>query len=334
MLARQLLADAVLQRQLLVLAVEEIGLAGFDVTVGADQHERFIFGRRAEVYVFVRQTFFQQLVIGLERLVAPVNRLRVVLIGRAAQLISRFGKYRPAEIDAIHRVGADQLLFAGFRIEQDKARQINLFAFVSYHIDALAVFVKTSGVAGLEDGARINLLEAVAVNPQRFCVAIVRRANGQPQLALQIEDPTDEPLGVLANQRPLAGGDFDLVEIVPGLIAVVDPDIHQIGIAPGHGVNLRRHLFQIGQIAGFRRGFSRRRRLGGVDGIDVVILVAVFVLNEQNVFSVTTPEIAWDRAFGFAGDQFGRAERLFNALDPDVARVFIGFEERDEFAVG
>src|SRR5262249_54804665 len=157
-------------------------------------------------------------------------------------------------------------------------------------------------------------------------VTVVRRAYRQPQFVLQIENPAGETIGVLAYQCALARRNFDLVEIVPGLIAVVDPHIHRIRVAFGHGVNLRRHLFQLGQIAGFRRVFAGGRRLGGVNGIDVVILVAGFVLNEQYVFAVSAPEIAGDRAPGIAGDQFGRAEWLFRALDPDVPRVFVRFE--------
>src|SRR5262249_15098250 len=152
-LARQLLADVVLQRQLLRLAVEEIVLAGFDVARGADQPERLILGRRAEVDVFVRQALFQQFVISLERFVAPVNPRAFVFVGRCDQLVGHLRKDRRAEIVAIHRVGFDQFFFAGFRIEQDKARQINLLALVRDHIDALAVLMKLRRITCLEDVA-------------------------------------------------------------------------------------------------------------------------------------------------------------------------------------
>ena len=60
--------------------------------------------------------------------------------------------------------------------------------------------------------------------------------DGQAQVALQIEIPADDALGVLAHQRLLAGGNLQLVEIVPGLVAVVQADVDDVRIVLGHVV--------------------------------------------------------------------------------------------------
>lgn len=71
-----------------------------------------------------------------------------------------------------------------------------------------------------------------------------------------------------------------------------------------------------------------------VDGVEVEVLVAALIVNEQNKLAVTTPEETPDRAFRFIGQQARVREWLIRALDPNVQRIFMRFEEGDELAVG
>src|SRR6185369_14608803 len=107
-----------------------------------------------------------------------------------------------------------------------------------------------------------------------------------------------DAFGVLAHQRALAGGDFYFVEIVPGGVAVVYPDVDGIGLGARYRIGNRADALYVGEIACGRDVLSGGRRISRIDRIDVVILVAGFVLNEQYVLAVARPEVSRDRALG------------------------------------
>ena len=102
----------------------------------------------------------------------------------------------------------------------------------------------------------------------------------------------------------------------------------------GTSYKLHPNAFESGQVA--RGGSIRtRRRLGRrIDGVDVVVFVAVVVFHVEDVFAVAAPEIAGDRPLGLGGEQPRRAERLVHALHVDVARVFPRLLKRQILSVG
>ena len=114
-LARDPLADLVLQGQLLGRPVEEVALAGVGVARGGDQHDPVVGGGRAEADVLARELALEQLVVRLPRLVAEVEARPLVLVGGPDELVRGLGEDRPAEVHPVHRVGLDQLLLARSR---------------------------------------------------------------------------------------------------------------------------------------------------------------------------------------------------------------------------
>src|SRR5262249_53664423 len=64
------------------------------------------------------------------------------------------------------------------------------------------------------------------------------------------------------------------------------------------------------------------------------ILVAAFIVNEQDELAVTTPKKLADRASRLVGQRPRVGEGLVCAFDPNVQCTFIGFEEGDKPSVG
>ena len=330
---RQLLADAVLERELLAGPVEKVGLAGLGVARGGDQGEALVLGQRAKIDLFARQLPLQQLVVGLEALALPVDADLVVDVGGRDEVVGALGEDRAAEVHPVQRIGFDQLFAARLGVEQHEAGQVRV-ALVGRHVDAPAVLVETHREAGLENVARVDFLEAVAVDAEDFRVAVLGRAGGQPELVLAIEHPAGQPLGVLAQERPLAGRELHLVEVVPGGIAVVEPDVDRVRVGLGHRVDEGPGAFRRGHVARRRHPLSGGGGSGRIDGVDVEVLVAALVLHVEDELAVLAPEVAGDRALGLGGDGPGRLEGLVDALDPDVARAVEGLDEGDVPAVG
>ena len=137
-------------------------------------------------------------------------------------------KIAAAEVDALHRVGLDGLLLAGRRVEEDEAGEVQV-ALVRLHVDALAVLVEAIGAAGLEDGAGVDLREALRDDAQDLGVAVVGDAQGEAELAGEVEEPARDLLGVLPDELALPGRDLDLVEVVPRGVAVVEADVDRVG---------------------------------------------------------------------------------------------------------
>ena len=148
-----------------------------------------------------------------------------------------------------------------------------------------------------------------------------------------VEFPAGDTFRVAANQRSLAGRDAQLVQIVPGLVAIVEADENHVGIAFGHGIDSSLHTLRIREIP---RSRDIRPRLGqgaGLDRIDVEILVAFVILGVQDVFSVAGPEVCGDGPLGFRGEGPRSREWRVRLLHPDVARTFVGLDKRDVLAV-
>src|SRR6185503_4085312 len=95
----------------------------------------------------------------------------------------------------------------------------------------------------------------------------------------------------------------------------------------------RSDSFRVGEIASGGHVLSGSRCFGGIDGVDVVILVAGFVLDVEDVLAVTRPEVNGDRALGIGGYRFCIRKRLGRLLHPDVAGALERFDKGDERAV-
>ena len=113
------------ERQLLGLAVEEVASRrARRRCVAADEPaaaRRAV--RRPEVDRPCRAASSRSSsVVGLERLVAEVDARALVLVGRRDQLVGDVGEDRVAEVDALQRIGLDELFLARGRVEQHQAR--------------------------------------------------------------------------------------------------------------------------------------------------------------------------------------------------------------------
>jgi hypothetical protein len=103
-LAREFVEDAVLLGELLGRAVEEIGLARLAVAAGGDEPEALVLRRGAEAEVSAGQFLLEQLVVGLEGFVAPVNARALVLVGGADEFVREVGEDGGAEVHAVQGV--------------------------------------------------------------------------------------------------------------------------------------------------------------------------------------------------------------------------------------
>ena len=154
------------------------------------------------------------------------------------------------------------------------------------------------------------------------------------QLILEIEDPAGDAVRVLAQQCALAGGDADLVQIVPRLVAIVQSDVHDLGLTARHFIQHGAHSLDLRQVA--RRGHFRTRRRGfpGIHRVNTVVLVPQLVLHVEHEFAVPAPEIPRDGTLGVVGNGLGRIERRVSLLDPDIAGLVQGLQKSDVLTIG
>ena len=331
-LARHLVEDRVLPRQRLRLAVEEVRRSRLDVAPRADDVLLLVAGRRPERDVGVRQLALEPLVVGLVGLVPPVVALPFVDVVRADQFVGDVREQRAPEIHPALRVGLDELLLAAGDVQQRQARQVGV-TLAGFEVDALAVLVEPHGPARLEDAAFVDLGEPAFVDAQDLGVALVRRADGEAQLVLQVEFPAGDTIGVLSNQRPLAGRDLQSIDVVPRGIAVVDANEHHVGIHLRHLVDEGPDALGLGEVARQRHLGPCRRRGGGIDRVHVEVLVAALILDVQDELPVATPEELADGPLRVGRDRFGLVEGLGRGLDPDVAGALERPDEGDVLAV-
>ena len=227
-LARQLLPYDVLLRRLLGVPVEQVHRAGIDVGARNDDVEPLVPRRGLEADLLAGELLLQQVVVGLPGLVLPdVARLVVDVYGRD-DVVRHVREDDVRQIDAILRIGFDDLFFARLHVEERQPGEIG--ALVRFEIDARTVLVKAQRPARFEHVAGVDLREAVVVDAEHFGVAVFGDARREAQLVRQVELPVDEPLGVLAQERALAAGNAHLVQIVPRLVAVAQPQpVGQVG---------------------------------------------------------------------------------------------------------
>ena len=331
---REFFPHLILQLELVVFAVEEVGLTRLGIAVGRHQPDLLVQRGRIQIHFLARKLPVEPFEIGAKTFVLEVVARLVFYIQGERQLVGCFVKEGPAEIHFLQRIGFHDLRFPRFRIEQGQSGQVHVGALVGLHVSALAVFLKTDHAASFKNVAGIDLGEFVGIHAKNFRVAVLCGARSQPQIALQIELPAFDAFGVLAHQGLLAGRDLELVKVVPGFVAVIQPDVNHVRIIFWNIDKFDAYALQAGQIAR-RRSVRAFRRFGaGIHGIDVVVFVAVIVFYIQNVFAVTGPEESGDRPLGFCGQQPRGAERFIHALHINVACVFPRLLERQILSVG
>ena len=155
----------------------------------------------------------------------------------------------------------------------------------------------------------------------------------EPQLAAVVEDPAGDLRVVLAQQRPLAGRNLHAIQVVPCRVPIVQPDKNDVWLLGRYVVNESTDALRLGEIPRPRRVLPGRRTVVRVHRVDVEVLVAGLILNEQDVFAVPAPEVAADRPLGIGGHQLAGRERIPGLLHPDVAGVLVRLDERNELTI-
>jgi hypothetical protein len=258
----------------------------------------------------------------------------VAIVEREHKIISDFGEACAAKISLLERVRFHHGGLPGLRVKQHQRYQVHTRTLVGLKVDLLAVFVESDRLAALKHVAGVYFGELVAVHAKDFSVAVFGGAAGQAQIALEVKIPAGDTLRVLAHQRLLAGGDLQLVKVMPRLVAVIEADVDHVRIAFRNLGNEDAYALQASEVA---RGWS----IGagswfgcGIHGIDVIVFVTVIVFHVEHGLAVPGPEKPGDGPLALSGQQARRREWLVHALDVDVACVFPGFQERHIFSVG
>ena len=109
-------------------------------------------------------------------------------------------------------------------------------------------------------------------------------------------------------------------------------------ICPGvpfrHRVNDGADTFDRRQIAGRRNARLRIRISSRIDGKDVIILRATFILHEQHITTVLRPEVPTQRPLGIGSKRPGIIKRLINPLHPNIHHSPIGLAKRNPLPIG
>ena len=144
-------------------------------------------------------------------------------------------------------------------------------------------------------------MKPVGVHAQHLLLPAIGGAQARRRLTLRSKTQDGDPVGILADECSLAGlAIVDLIEVVPRFVAVVDADVDDAGLALGRGDELHLYALQAGQVARRTGSAPAAGRGGGIDGIEVEILVAVVVLDVGDELGVSRPEevgtwAAWSR---------------------------------------
>src|SRR5206468_1169826 len=124
-----------------------------------------------------------------------------------------------------------------------------------------------------------------------------------------------ELLAVLVQQLALSGADVDAVDVVPGLVTVVEPDRQHVRLIQAQLLYAGVDAGQGGEVA---RGpaFHRHR-------VDVPVLGAALVLDVEHVRTAVGPGVEADAALAVAGDDTSCAH-VACRRHPDVEHAVLG----------
>ena len=328
----QILTRDIFQGELLGAPIEEVAGAGIAVAGGRDHADLLVIGGGGEADLLARQLLLEQLIVRFPGLVLPVDPGAVIQVGGGDELVCDLGEDGRTEVHSTLGVGLDLGLLPSGGVEEHQLHQVPS-ALVGLEIDPLAVLVEGRRACGLEDAALVDLGEALGIHPEDLRVPLFRGAKGQAQAGLLIEDPTGNALGVLAEQGPLARGDLDLVDVVPGCIPVVEAHIDGIWIRLGDGIDHGPGPLGGGQVAGLGGLLAGGRGGGRIHGIDVEVLVPVLVLDKEDLLAVPAPEEPGDGPLGIGGNETTLGVGFTDLLDPDVAGLLPGLQEGNPFPI-
>src|SRR4030095_2784787 len=97
-----------------------------------------------------------------------------------------------------------------------------------------------------------------------------------------------------------------------GFIAIVETDIDRVRLAAWNRINCRANALGVSQISCGGDVFTGGWLIRGINCVQVVVFVTGLILNEQNEFCVTAPEILGDGPALVSSDWFGCIERLLD----------------------
>ena len=175
----------------------------------------------------------------------------------------------------------------------------------------------------LDDADRLELVAVDAVAD----AATLRRAGlgGEPRAQLAIEHDARQLLAVLQQQLALAAANIDAVEVVPGLVAVVDRDGHHVGLVEAHVEDAGLHAGDGREIARLAASDPHR--------IDMEVLGAALVLQIEHVEAVVGPAMKADAALLVAGDD-ARGAQVARRSQPDVEDAILGRDPGQPAPIG
>ena len=191
--------------------------------------------------------------------------------------------------------------------------------------------MSASGIERQQPGGHHGVVRDIA--PRRHLLAIeapeprtaIRRVAGRmPRHQLPVEPDTAELLAVFPDQRTLAGGQVEAIDVVPVHIAVVETDGNLVGHEarpPGrHCANVRERR----EVAQFQ--------IIGVNDEQMEIFVAILIVEKHDVATVRTPGLPIDRPPLGARDRLPR-RYIIDRRDPDVQDPVDRGEPRDETTI-
>ena len=317
------------------LAVEEVDRAGVHVARDRDRHQAVVVREAAESELAVGEVRAEEGEVGGEGVGLGVEPRAVAGVIGQDQLVRLVREEHAAEVHLPLGVALDEGLLARRRVEEDEFGEVAL-ALVRDHVDAATIFVVADGPTGFLDGAgvdRLRLELQVLADAEDFRRAVVRGAEGETDVPVVVHLPARDPLRVLDHELALAGFEVESVDVVPRRIAVVEAHDDLVRAVVGRGIDLGAHVVERREVAGGRDAGGGVGLGAGVDGVDVVVLVAALVLDVEDVAAVLAPEVARDGAL-VGRERPGCIERLVDAFDPDVHHVVIGLAEGEVLAVG
>src|SRR4029077_16343122 len=127
---------------------------------------------------------------------------------------------------------------------------------------------------------------------------------------LAVEHPVGDAVGVLAEQAAFPCGDAELVEIVPGLVTIVQTDIHDVRLTSRHGIWGYAHALDVGKIS--RRWDLRPGSwaIGRIHRVQIEVFIPSLVLHEKYVLAVATPKVPGNGPLCVIGDGARLIKRL------------------------
>ena len=195
-------------------------------------------------------------------------------------------------------------------------------------VQRLAVQRQATGTGGqhvLERDVVELLPRPVGAAPQHIGATVRARALRVLEGVVGVGDVAGDLRVVLLQQRAVAAGQIDLVDVVPLRVAVVHADQDRAGVFRADA----------GDLGGGLRERCQVLRLTGlqVHGIQMEVLVAAAVAQVQQRVGLVGPEVAADAARLVLGDGPG-LRRVVGRGDPDVEHAIDGGDPAEVLAVG